>query len=71
MFVCYGRSTNRFLLLHYGFCLEENRFNNFKFRLTRAPESDGETIHEPRDIIFSDYLNPDSIDTPVIEDGDI
>ena len=30
---CYGRRTNYFLLLNYGFALPENRYNSLQFRL--------------------------------------
>ena len=33
MFNCYGRRTNRFLLLNYGFVLRNNKYNSFSFRV--------------------------------------
>lgn len=33
VFHCYGRRTNRFLLLNYGFCLNNNKYNSLSFRV--------------------------------------
>lgn len=33
VFHCYGRRTNRFLLLNYGFCLNNNKYNSLSFRI--------------------------------------
>lgn len=33
IFHCYGRRTNRFLLLNYGFCLNNNKYNSLSFRV--------------------------------------
>mmetsp|Transcript_6064 Transcript_6064/g.5480 ORF Transcript_6064/g.5480 Transcript_6064/m.5480 type:complete len:225 (+) Transcript_6064:1436-2110(+) len=33
VFHCYGRRTNRFLLLNYGFCLTHNKYNSLSFRV--------------------------------------
>ena len=33
VFNCYGRRTNRFLLLNYGFVLRNNKYNSFSFRV--------------------------------------
>jgi hypothetical protein len=33
LFHCYGRRTNRFLLLNYGFCLRYNKYNSVNFRV--------------------------------------
>ena len=33
IFHCYGRRTNRFLLLNYGFCLNNNKYNSLTFRV--------------------------------------
>jgi len=33
VFHCYGRRTNRFLLVNYGFCLENNKYNSLNFRV--------------------------------------
>ena len=33
LFNCYGRRTNRFLLLSYGFCLRHNKYNSLGFKV--------------------------------------
>jgi hypothetical protein len=33
LFHCYGRRTNRFLLINYGFCLRNNKYNSISFRV--------------------------------------
>ena len=33
LFNCYGRRTNRFLLLNYGFCLRHNKYNSLGFKV--------------------------------------
>ena len=33
VFNCYGRRSNRFLLLNYGFSLRNNKYNSFPFRV--------------------------------------
>lgn len=33
MFHCYGRRTNRFLLLNYGFVLKDNKYNSITLRV--------------------------------------
>mmetsp|Transcript_16030 Transcript_16030/g.15450 ORF Transcript_16030/g.15450 Transcript_16030/m.15450 type:complete len:201 (+) Transcript_16030:607-1209(+) len=33
LFNCYGRRTNRFLLLNYGFCLRQNKYNSLGFKV--------------------------------------
>src|SRR5256885_231071 len=34
IFHCYGRRTNRFLLMWYGFCIKENKYNSLSFRVS-------------------------------------
>jgi hypothetical protein len=33
LFNCYGLRTNRFLLLNYGFCLRNNKYNSLGFKV--------------------------------------
>lgn len=33
LFNCYGRRTNRFLLINYGFCLRHNKYNSLGFKV--------------------------------------
>lgn len=33
VFHCYGRRTNRFLLVNYGFCLRNNKYDSLSFRV--------------------------------------
>lgn len=33
IYTCYGRRTNKFLLLWYGFTFEKNQYDSFNFRL--------------------------------------
>ena len=33
LFNCYGRRTNRFLLVNYGFCLRQNKYNSLGFKV--------------------------------------
>ena len=33
VFNCYGRRTNRFLLLNYGFTLQNNKYNSVAFKV--------------------------------------
>ena len=33
LFNCYGRRTNRFLLVNYGFCLRNNKYNSLGFKV--------------------------------------
>ena len=33
VFHCYGRTNNKDLLRQYGFCLTENKYNSFKFKV--------------------------------------
>ena len=37
VYVCYGRRTNRFLLLNYGFCFQNNKYNSEVFRVWYNP----------------------------------
>ena len=43
LFNCYGRRTNRFLLINYGFCLRFNKYNSLGFKVyVTHKEDDGE-----------------------------
>eukprot|EP00357_Protocruzia_adherens_P016911 CAMPEP_0114994628 /NCGR_PEP_ID=MMETSP0216-20121206/13249_1 /TAXON_ID=223996 /ORGANISM="Protocruzia adherens, Strain Boccale" /LENGTH=722 /DNA_ID=CAMNT_0002358519 /DNA_START=25 /DNA_END=2193 /DNA_ORIENTATION=+ len=45
VFNCYGRRSNRYLLLWYGFALDENRYNSARFKLwmnLKFPKAGGE-----------------------------
>lgn len=46
LFNCYGRRTNRFLLVNYGFCIRNNKYNSLGFKVfVNAPaeeSKDGE-----------------------------
>ena len=33
LFNCYGLRTNRFLMLNYGFCLRNNKYNSLGFKV--------------------------------------
>jgi hypothetical protein len=33
LFNCYGLRTNRFLLLNYGFCIRNNKYNSLGFKV--------------------------------------
>lgn len=33
LFNCYGRRTNRFLLVNYGFCFRNNKYNSLGFKV--------------------------------------
>ena len=33
LFNCYGLRTNRFLVLNYGFCLANNKYNSLGFKV--------------------------------------
>ena len=33
IYYCYGNRTNKFLLLNYGFCFPNNRYDSFEFPL--------------------------------------
>ena len=37
---CYGRRTNRFLLLHYGFCMTDNIYDSVRFHARDIPYSE-------------------------------
>ncbi len=58
MFHCYGRRTNRFLLLNYGFCLNNNKYNSLSFRVwinfnwqkEREKEKQAETANTKKDL---------------------
>ena len=46
LFNCYGLRTNRFLLLNYGFCLRNNKYNSLGFKVfvnNPNPKSDEES----------------------------
>jgi hypothetical protein len=33
IYICYGRMSNREMLKRYGFCLQNNKYNNIFIRL--------------------------------------
>lgn len=33
VFNCYGRRNNKFLILWYGFCIFNNKYESFSFRV--------------------------------------
>jgi hypothetical protein len=42
LFNCYGLRTNRFLLINYGFCLRNNKYNSLGFKVfVNYPKKDG------------------------------
>jgi len=42
LFNCYGLRTNRFLLINYGFCLRNNKYNSLGFKVfVNYPRKDG------------------------------
>jgi len=55
IFNCYGRRTNRFLLMWYGFCLQDNRYNSLSFRLWMNKSTLSNT-NPPKKILFKDYI---------------
>lgn len=56
IFNCYGRRTNRFLLMWYGFCLQDNRYNSLSFRLWMNKSTLSNT-NPPKKILFKDYIS--------------
>ncbi|KRX00204.1 Rubisco LSMT, substrate-binding domain [Pseudocohnilembus persalinus] len=40
IFNCYGRRTNKFLLMWYGFCFQNNKYDSFTFRMNMSVKYD-------------------------------
>jgi hypothetical protein len=52
LFNCYGLRTNRFLLLNYGFCLRNNKYNSLGFKVFvnyQAPKKESPSKQEESD----------------------
>lgn len=43
LFNCYGRRTNRFLLVNYGFCFRNNKYNSLGFKVFVNYKEEGES----------------------------
>lgn len=62
MFHCYGRRTNRFLMVWYGFSLARNDYDSFPFRLWSYVKSDKAETADIDEMIYTDYVDDDEYD---------
>lgn len=74
LFNCYGRRTNRFLLINYGFCLRNNKYNSLGFKVFVNYSAQKPIMKRPQEGDSSDEekkSNSPSKLTKVTEDNEV
>lgn len=53
----YGNRSNKFLLLNYGFCFAENKYNSYAFKLKLDLQNKIKSINEEELLIPSNIVD--------------
>ncbi|KAL4489194.1 hypothetical protein ABPG72_006258 [Tetrahymena utriculariae] len=63
---CYGRRNNRFLMVWYGFCHENNYYDSFPFRFWSYVKSDQIDQANLDELVYIDYVDDDEYDNGIM-----
>lgn len=53
VFYCYGKRSNAFLLLNYGFCIPDNKYDSFSFRVKLGVQLQKSDLHDYSQIVVT------------------